>query len=54
LADLVILAKDPVSVKPGELMNIPVDVTMVGGRIIYERGRPMIAQSDSADLHSGQ
>ncbi len=54
LADLVILAKDPVSVKPGELGNIPVDVTMVGGRIIYERGRPMIAQSDNADLHSGQ
>jgi predicted amidohydrolase YtcJ len=54
LADMVILAKDPMSVKPGELMNVPVDITLVGGRIVYERGRPTIAHSDSADLHSGQ
>jgi hypothetical protein len=54
LADLVILGKDPLTVKAGELMNIPVDVTLVGGRIVYERGRPAVAHSDSADLHSGQ
>ncbi|HVN29898.1 MAG TPA: amidohydrolase family protein [Candidatus Binataceae bacterium] len=54
LADLVILAKDPVAAKPAELMNVPVDITLVGGRIVYERGRPTIAHSDSADLHSGQ
>ena len=54
LADLVILGKDPLTVKPAELMNIPVDVTLVGGRIVYERGRPAVAHSDSADLHSGQ
>ncbi len=52
LADLVILGRDPLTVKPADLMNITVDVTMVGGRIVYERGRPPIAHSDSADLHS--
>ena len=54
LADMVILGKDPVSAKPADLMNIPVDITLVGGRIVYERGRPQIAHSDSAELHSGQ
>jgi predicted amidohydrolase YtcJ len=54
LADMVILAKDPLTAKPADLMNIPVDITLVGGRIVYERGRPTIAHSDSADLHSGQ
>ena len=54
LADMVILGKDPVGAKPADLMNIPVDITLVGGRIVYERGRPAIAQSDTADLHSGQ
>ncbi len=54
LADLVILGKDPLRATPTELMNVPVDITLVGGRIVYERGRPAVAQSDSADLHSGQ
>ena len=54
LADLVILGKDPLGATPTDLMNITVDVTLVGGRIVYERGRPAVAQSDSADLHSGQ
>jgi predicted amidohydrolase YtcJ len=54
LADLVVLGKDPLSAKPADLMNVPVDITLVGGRIVYERGRPAVAQSDSADLHSGQ
>ncbi|HLI80493.1 MAG TPA: amidohydrolase family protein, partial [Candidatus Binataceae bacterium] len=54
LADMVILGKDPISAKPADLMNIPVDITLVGGRIVYERGRPTVAHSDSADLHSGQ
>jgi len=54
LADLVILAKDPVTSKPADLMNVPVDITLVGGRIVFERGRPTIAHSDSAELHSGQ
>jgi predicted amidohydrolase YtcJ len=54
LADLVILGKDPLHATPTDMMNIPVDITLVGGRIVYERGRPAVAQSDSADLHSGQ
>jgi len=54
LADMVVLGKDPLSATPSDLMNIPVDVTLVNGRIVYERGRPAVAQSDSADLHSGQ
>jgi predicted amidohydrolase YtcJ len=54
LADLVILGKDPLHATPAELMNISVDITLVGGRIVYERGRPAVAHSDSADLHSGQ
>jgi hypothetical protein len=54
LADLVILGKDPTAASATDLMNISVDITLVGGRIVYERGRPAIAQSDTADLHSGQ
>jgi predicted amidohydrolase YtcJ len=54
LADMVILNKNPIGATPTDLMNIPVDITLVGGRIVYERGRPAIAQSDTADLHSGQ
>ncbi len=54
LADMVVLGKDPLSATPADLTNIPVDITLVGGRIVYERGRPAVAQSDSADLHSGQ
>ena len=54
LADMVILGKDPLSATADDLMNVPVDITLVGGRIVYERGRPTIAHSDSAELHSGQ
>jgi predicted amidohydrolase YtcJ len=54
LADMVILGKNPLGAAPTDLMNITVDITLVGGRIVYERGRPAIAQSDTADLHSGQ
>jgi predicted amidohydrolase YtcJ len=53
LADLVVLGKDPLTVKPADLMNITVDITLVGGRVVYERGRPEVAHSDTADLHSG-
>jgi len=49
-----ILGKDPLTASGADFMNIPVDITLVGGRIVYERGRPTIAHSDSAELHSGQ
>ena len=52
VADLIVLPRDPLSLKPADLMNLAVDITIVGGRVIYERGRPAIASSDSADLHS--
>lgn len=53
LADLIVLPRDPSALKPADLMNLPVDMTFIGGRMVYERGRPAIASSDSADLHSG-
>ncbi len=52
VADLIVLPRDPFSLKPVDLMNLAVDITIVGGRVVYERGRPAIASSDSADLHS--
>jgi len=52
LADLIVLPRDPTTLKPADLMNMQVDLTIVGGRVVYERGRPAVANSDSADLHS--
>ncbi len=52
LADLIVLPRDPSSMKPKDLMNLNVDITIVGGRVVYERGRPYVASSDSADLRS--
>jgi len=50
LADLIVLPRDPMALKPADLMNLPVDLTIVGGRVIFERGRPEIAASHGADL----
>ncbi len=36
LADLVVLARDPLRVDPMSLINIPIERTMVGGRWVYE------------------
>jgi hypothetical protein len=36
LADLVVLGKDPVKVNPFEIIDIPVERTMVGGRWVFE------------------
>jgi len=52
LADLVVLAKDPFTLRPSEIANLAVEVTIVDGRVVYERGRPAIASSDSADLQT--
>jgi predicted amidohydrolase YtcJ len=52
LADLIVLPRDPFSMTPADLMNFSVDITIVGGRVVYERGRPAIASSDSAELRS--
>jgi predicted amidohydrolase YtcJ len=37
LADLVVLARDPFTVPPEELRAVEVDLTLVGGRVVYER-----------------
>ncbi len=52
LADLIVLPKDPLALGAGEFAALPVDIMIVGGRIVYERGRPAVAYSDSADLRS--
>lgn len=52
LADLIVVPRDPTALKPAELMNLAVDITIVGGRIVFERGRPEVASSASADLFS--
>jgi predicted amidohydrolase YtcJ len=36
LADLVVLGRDPHEVPPGEIIRIPVERTMVGGRWVFE------------------
>lgn len=52
LADLIVVPRDPTAIEPGDLMNLPVDITIVGGRVVFERGRPEVAASSSADLFS--
>jgi predicted amidohydrolase YtcJ len=37
LADLVVLGQDPTKVAPGDLMNVPIEKTMVGGRFVAEK-----------------
>jgi len=37
VADLVILGEDPRRVNPDEIKDIPVEMTMVGGRIEYRK-----------------
>jgi hypothetical protein len=36
LADLVVLGRDPLRVPPSELIGVPVERTMVGGRWVFE------------------
>lgn len=40
LADLVVLARNPLTIPPIELADIPVMRTMVGGRIVFEQTAP--------------
>ncbi|MBE3604673.1 amidohydrolase family protein [bacterium] len=52
LADLIVLGADPLAAAPAELANLPIELTIIGGKVVYERGRPAIAQSDTANLYS--
>lgn len=40
LADLVIFADDLFKIEPGKILTTPVDFTMVGGRVVFERPAP--------------
>lgn len=40
LADLIVLPTDPLSLRPAELVNVAVEMTIVDGRVVYEHGRP--------------
>jgi predicted amidohydrolase YtcJ len=42
LADLIVLPADPLSLKPAELVDVVVETTIVGGRVVYEHGRPAV------------
>jgi predicted amidohydrolase YtcJ len=37
LADMVVLPDDPLSIAPEKLLNLKVDMTIVGGKVLYER-----------------
>lgn len=37
LADLVVLSRNPLSVRAEDLLEIRADVTLVGGRVAYRR-----------------
>ena len=37
LADLVVLAEDPMSVDPGSIKDVEVDMTIIGGRVAFSR-----------------
>jgi predicted amidohydrolase YtcJ len=39
LADLIVLPADPLTVPVEQLMNMKVDMTFVGGKLVYERGK---------------
>jgi predicted amidohydrolase YtcJ len=52
LADLIVLPDDPTKLQPAELMNLTVETTIVGGQVIYERGRPLASQAAGLPLFS--
>ena len=43
LADLIVLPADPLNLAPVDLIKTPVDLTIIGGRVVFERGRPIIS-----------
>ncbi|MGA3202188.1 MAG: amidohydrolase [Bryobacteraceae bacterium] len=40
LADMVVLPEDPLSVAADKILNMKIDMTIVGGRILYDRSNP--------------
>jgi predicted amidohydrolase YtcJ len=39
LADLIVLAQDLLSIAPEKLLTAKVDMTIIGGRILYDRSQ---------------
>jgi predicted amidohydrolase YtcJ len=39
LADMIVLPQDPLSISPDKLLGLKVDMTIVGGRILYDRSQ---------------
>jgi predicted amidohydrolase YtcJ len=38
LADMIVLPEDLLTISPDRLLNLKVDMTIVGGKLLYERG----------------
>jgi predicted amidohydrolase YtcJ len=47
LADLVVLDRDPFAIPPAALKDVRVLVTMLGGRIVYDRNRTISSTGDA-------
>jgi predicted amidohydrolase YtcJ len=41
LADLIVLPANPATLDPAALVKLPIDTTIVAGRVVYERSRPV-------------
>ena len=37
LADMVVLPEDPLTISPDKLLSMKIDMTIVGGKVLYER-----------------
>lgn len=44
LADIVVLSKDLLAIDPNEIMNVQVDMTILGGKVAYERSATTSSQ----------
>jgi predicted amidohydrolase YtcJ len=53
IADLIVLPTDPLKLMPPELLNLTVEMTIVDGRVVFERGRPPVAEGFGTSLYSG-
>ncbi len=39
LADMVVLPDNPLTISPAKLLDLKVDMTLVGGRVLYDRSQ---------------
>jgi predicted amidohydrolase YtcJ len=45
-----VLSADPLASTPSELLKLTVDLTIIGGRVVYERGRPATSSAAAVNL----